>query len=1102
MKQTFTALALAALSLLTTAQGVNVPYTSTIGDPTTTAVAADWTVLDLDGDGENTTKHAKGKWSYDSSHTDKISLTPYSAAAEYYYHSSHAGNDWLISPALHLEAGKSYKVRYMRYSYGDNESLKVTLATAPDADTMAAGIELANNAKLSPSGEWVNCAHAVTVAADGDYHVGFYCYSPANKWYIILTGFSVMEDVFTPAPITNLKVAAGTPDNPRTLAASLSWVLPTGDIDGVAFGDDVTISQVNIYRDDQPVATLAGDTTSWTDTAATGLTDGVHTYSVTVTVNGAVSTPVSVTSTNIGMPATQQTPFDTNFNGDGYSKDLFNSLYTNLRGASSTVTTAWDFSATYAYGNRLTFRAYSADKVDSSADTVTEDNWLITPPLYFPAAGVYQVSTTTAVNSKESRYSPKLQLYFGPECSVSGMSTLVSEELALPARSDRPDAPNDIMTVTVPQAGTYFFGFRAAATDVSIGACYYIYGLQVERYSIKPAGVTDLTATPDADDAQGVTLAWTNPVTTSAGGELTGSYKVVIARNGETVAELTNTIGGEQTSSWHDALPSSGVFTYTVMTTDMAGEGEPSMYATVTTGWIGSDKVELPYVTDFTDADPANVLWSVVDRDNDNCTWVRTSDGFKLNQGSYNWGYGTDDYGDNDDYLISPAMHLTPGKYTFTVKAKGDEQEFRQGLTADTSNLLSGYVKTQKFTTSNAVHDYDMQVQVSEENDYRLVIYVNDLNDKVSDYYTLRVSGFSAVRNSLLPGVATALTVTPAPAPELQATFSWTNPVDTNDEDTQLQTIDSARVLRDGEEIAVITDGLIPGQRYDYIDTTLPESGIYTYSVEIYAMDGCSMQTAPSVTSTWIGGGVDLPFTDTEFTTWTIHNVNGDERVIPDEDYGEYREARTWHTTVNGLFIDSQVAASGTDDWAVSPRVLFEDDMTYEVSITSYTGYGNPNPYMIDVAIGTDDGYENMSPLQTLTVASVLRKDAQTDKIRIYAGNAATASETNQYTVAPGLHTIGLHACRQGTLTVSTVKIEQIDPTSVAELADDTVRLADGVLHTPASARSAEIFDMQGRRLMATPCPGAVTLPLPAGIYIVHVNMADGTTQTAKFVIK
>lgn len=92
------------LPLLGFAQAKSVPYFSQIGG--TSKLDADWTVYNVNGD-EKTWINDATVINYSS-----ISAVKVTAGAKYVFNTKADANDWLVSPAIHLEADKEYKVSF------------------------------------------------------------------------------------------------------------------------------------------------------------------------------------------------------------------------------------------------------------------------------------------------------------------------------------------------------------------------------------------------------------------------------------------------------------------------------------------------------------------------------------------------------------------------------------------------------------------------------------------------------------------------------------------------------------------------------------------------------------------------------------------------------------------------------------------------------------------------------------------------------------------------------------------------------------------------------------------------------------------------------
>lgn len=100
-----------------------------------------------------------------------------------------------------------------------------------------------------------------------------------------------------------------------------------------------------------------------------------------------------------------------------------------------------------------------------------------------------------------------------------------------------------------------------------------------------PSAVSGFTVTPGANGATTAKLAWTNPLLTFGGQEITGTLKIEIFRNGEFVEALTGRTKGEK-EEFNDIVAESGVVTYTIVASNENGTGVPAEV----TVFVGSDK--------------------------------------------------------------------------------------------------------------------------------------------------------------------------------------------------------------------------------------------------------------------------------------------------------------------------------------------------------------------------------------------------------------------------------------------------------------------------------------------------------------------------------
>jgi len=208
--------------------------------------------------------------------------------------------------------------------------------------------------------------------------------------------------------------------------------------------------------------------------------------------------------------------------------------------------------------------------------------------------------------------------------------------------------------------------------DTATGATTYVGafpgGMEVTALAIPytlaeddaPAEVSDLVVTPDAGGALLCDLSWTNPDLTYAGDPLTELLEVRVYRDG--VLIYTNSapvIGGAD--GYTDALPDAGMYTYSVVAYNSAGEG-PSVSAEV---WVGEDIPDA--VTDLTLTDvTVSVLTAQLD-------WTNPTTGF---HGGYFAGVTGYDIERSDGAMFNLAGSATtwqddsivdPGVYSYTI---------------------------------------------------------------------------------------------------------------------------------------------------------------------------------------------------------------------------------------------------------------------------------------------------------------------------------------------------------------------------------------------------------------------------------------------------
>ena len=203
----------------------------------------------------------------------------YSNGVRYRYNDYNDGDDWLISPAIKLEAGKMYHFAIDAKNYGDTEKMEVKLASAATAEALSAGTSIIASTNITSSSYTTYENETVSVNADGYYYFGIHAISDAYSYFLYVANFLVEAgaESTSPAAVSDLTVVQAEGE----LAVSISFTAPTKDLNG----DDLTanLTKIEILRDGSVIKTFTdvakGAELSYKDDDE-NLTYGSHTYQV------------------------------------------------------------------------------------------------------------------------------------------------------------------------------------------------------------------------------------------------------------------------------------------------------------------------------------------------------------------------------------------------------------------------------------------------------------------------------------------------------------------------------------------------------------------------------------------------------------------------------------------------------------------------------------------------------------------------------------------------------------------------------------------------------------------------------------------------------
>lgn len=1046
MKHLFTLLTTGLLGLTALAADVKeVPYSTPLGGD------SDWTVVDVNQDGKT--------WSTDNT-SSNFSGSGCSTGIKYSYSSYNPGDDWYISPAVHLEAGKEYKLKiwHKNTSTTYEEAFKIFMAKGSSVDDLSAGTEL-----FSYLGKGVTKQDVVIFSVDetGDYFFGIYECSPKDRMTLYLSNFQIAENIFAPAGVSNLKVTEG---DDHALEASLTWELPTVDSDGAAMPDDASFDEVLIFRDGIQIASLAGTATSFTDSQQYGLTSGKHTYEVQVVVNGSKSSKTAVSSKYVGPVEAQTLPYDAAF--ASMTQEDFELLWNSAIGRDNANTNQWQLYNAY-YGNYLRFQPSYQAKLDT---------WLISPEMKFTKPGIYRLTFTMQYSNMADI---NFDIILGKGTAIGGYTEPVIANL-----TKLPTYYEDFEYVfEVTEAGEYGIAFHITS-ESAMSNFIQVNQFKVEEWKEKPVHVTDLSTAVNTDAT--VSLAWTNPAVNNIGKSLDRLDKVELYANDNLVETFSDVTPGAPMTYTHTPA-TSGVHTYHVLAylDDEAADGDPIK---VKTAWVGDETQPLPYATSFAEYDATAPIWSGYDANNDGITWTIGSSAIMKNTTS------TTKF---DDYLLSPYFNLKAGYYTVKAYIKGSRyQSFAIGTVTDKDNVTGTYSKLDEKALTAASATLTFILHIEQAGRQAIAIHNND------GIYgnTNEVTSFSIEYTPVLPGVATDLSVVPAADLSLSATITWKNPEDTNIEGVTATDLTEAIIKRDGQTIATVTEGLVPGETSTYVDNEVPNAGEYTYSVEIHNAEGCSSKAAASVKSPWIGAGMDLPFScEDSFSDagWNIYNVNNDK--------ASWGGQITWEAGGSSIHITSYNTTP--DDWAITPRLNFVAGKVYKIEVESYYSNGY-EPVDWDLHFGTSVNPSDMSikiatvhtdqPSATRRTDTFFIDATSPDDISLLADETDESQSYDDLVtrVPAGVGTIGLHANNKGAFNVSGFKVSYNAPTGIENVSagNSEAFVLDGKVAFAGMASEVLVADMTGKIVLTAANVDTIDLShLSHGVYVVRAVTGNNT---------
>ena len=266
---------------------VDVPYNVVFNAETN-----DWTTIDASSE-------AAATWSYDAAgFWDKELFASVGCYAMPEYDTA-GPNDYLVSPGIKLEAGKTYTVKTTTGKlYSTPTILSLEMATS-NTDATAfnnlGNIEMADNQV-----QYIN-SFDVTVEADGIYYLAFHALNTSEEsptWgNVYAMSFSIDEKAEA-QPVATTAVTEFTAKEAGDLKTiNLKWKNPTKDVDGNDLAADAELS-VKVFEGETLLTTVAGAPGAEGSYSYEPETyAGLHEYKVVVVYNELESEAATTTLT-------------------------------------------------------------------------------------------------------------------------------------------------------------------------------------------------------------------------------------------------------------------------------------------------------------------------------------------------------------------------------------------------------------------------------------------------------------------------------------------------------------------------------------------------------------------------------------------------------------------------------------------------------------------------------------------------------------------------------------------------------------------------------------------------------------------------------------
>lgn len=196
-------------------------------DFSSSSKTAGYSVLDANKDGK--------KWGYNSS----------AKAMRIQYSSSKDMDDWVFTPALQLEAGRSYTFSFKARAHNNKDAERIEAAVTTGTSVSSVVAKIVQATDLT-STEWVTLSGTFIPTSSGRYRLGLHAISPKNSYYLYATDIAVSAGTGTGAPAAVSDFTATSAEDGAHKVA-ISMRTPGTDVSGAPI---TSLDKVELMRGD------------------------------------------------------------------------------------------------------------------------------------------------------------------------------------------------------------------------------------------------------------------------------------------------------------------------------------------------------------------------------------------------------------------------------------------------------------------------------------------------------------------------------------------------------------------------------------------------------------------------------------------------------------------------------------------------------------------------------------------------------------------------------------------------------------------------------------------------------------------------------------